>query len=1077
MVAPLRVDPALLGLPPINAPVSSVAETPRATVKPVDAAIVAPVVLPSAPASNAPVSAEPVGTSREAANGPAAAPRATASSATVSSAAPKPAATVKKSWLQRLWDPVDNAYSNGTLELYLPLHTYHLRSAYSADKIATFQEKPWGLGIGRGLYNDKGDWEGVYAMGFQDSHFRPEWTVGYGWKTFWHPAEDVRLGLGYTAFLTARTDIAHYVPIPGILPMASLSYKSLNLETVFMPGGKGNGNLFFIWAKWELGKTGEAIGTPARRGAPDSSGNASAFSAGPYSAQGNGLAAGSATSSQSATPSPIAVENWLHEAAKDETEEPVATDQQPALRLRMGRRMVASPVKSDGPLPVFLSGQQMLGTTEREAVVEGAAEMRKVGTVVNADRMTYWPLDDELEATGNVRLAQGEDVTTGPRMRLKLEDQVGFFEQPTYFLKHQPVDAGQALNAVTQTAGGYLLSTPEVAPRAATEAHGHAERFDFEGVNQIRMTNATYTTCKPGNDDWYAKASDLKLDYDREVAEGGSGTIYFKDVPILYSPWMSFSLNHQRKSGFLAPTFGSTSTSGLELTVPYYWNIAPNMDATVTPSVLAKRGVQLNTEFRYLLDAAHSGLAQLELLPDDKLRNKNRYGFSLLHTQDLGNGFTGAINFNKVSDDNYYTDLSSRIASTSQTQLLQQGLLTYGGGGWWNATANIQQYQTLQPDPANPVAVPYRLMPQLTLNARQPDMYGTDSTFFGEFTAFSHPTQVEAHRTVLYPQLAIPFETPGWYVTPKLGVHATEWSLDRQALGTPGSFTRTLPVFSIDAGMTFERPSTLFGRDYTQTLEPRLYYLNVPYRDQSAIPVFDSGLADFNFAQIFSENQFTGQDRFNDANQLTAAVTSRLIEPTTGREIMRGLLGQRLYFRNQEVVLPGQTQRVWDRSDFLAAFSGQVLPKVFADAALQYSPTSSQTQRLTLGGRYLPEPGKVLNMAYRFNRDSLIKQVDISGQWPIHGGWYAVGRMNYSIIDKKAIENVAGLEYNGGCWVARFVGQRLATTSGTSSSGLFFQLELNDFSQLGSNPLDLLKRSIQGYGRINQSTADPVFGQ
>jgi LPS-assembly protein len=277
--------------------------------------------------------------------------------------------------------------------------------------------------------------------------------------------------------------------------------------------------------------------------------------------------------------------------------------------------------------------------------------------------------------------------------------------------------------------------------------------------------------------------------------------------------------------------------------------------------------------------------------------------------------------------------------------------------------------------------------------------------------------------------------------------------------------------------MTFERPSTLFGRDYTQTLEPRLYYLNVPYRDQSAIPVFDSGLADFNFAQIFSENQFTGQDRFNDANQLTAAVTSRLIEPTTGREIMRGLLGQRLYFRNQEVVLPGQTQRVWDRSDFLAAFSGQVLPKVFADAALQYSPTSSQTQRLTLGGRYLPEPGKVLNMAYRFNRDSLIKQVDISGQWPIHGGWYAVGRMNYSIIDKKAIENVAGLEYNGGCWVARFVGQRLATTSGTSSSGLFFQLELNDFSQLGSNPLDLLKRSIQGYGRINQSTADPVFGQ
>jgi LPS-assembly protein len=277
--------------------------------------------------------------------------------------------------------------------------------------------------------------------------------------------------------------------------------------------------------------------------------------------------------------------------------------------------------------------------------------------------------------------------------------------------------------------------------------------------------------------------------------------------------------------------------------------------------------------------------------------------------------------------------------------------------------------------------------------------------------------------------------------------------------------------------MTFERPSNFFGRDYTQTLEPRLFYLNIPYKDQSKIPVFDSGLSDFNFAQIFSENQFVGQDRINDANQLTTAVTSRLIDPATGNEMIRAMIGQRFYFSNQQVGLPGQSNRVWSRSDFLTALSGQVLPKVYADVATQYNTIRGDMERMTVGGRYVPEPGKVLNVAYRFNSTAPIKQVDVSGQWPIYGGLHAVGRMNYSILDKAPIENIAGLEYNGGCWVVRLVGQRLATSTGTSSTALFLQLELNDFSQIGSNPLDLLKRSIQGYGAVNQPVANPVFGQ
>ena len=712
-------------------------------------------------------------------------------------------------------------------------------------------------------------------------------------------------------------------------------------------------------------------------------------------------------------------------------------------------------------------------------------------------------------------------------MRLRLQDQVGFFEQPAYTLKRQPkrvAPAGLSAPAFSSSAGGLgalgagnaFLATSSgmssgvstnsysnsyssmvsaygspatsatgesffagAAPRAAVEGRGEAERIDFEGENQIRISDGTYTTCKPGNDSWYARASEMKLDYDNEVGEGRHGTVYFKDVPILYSPWLTFSLNNQRKSGFLAPTFGSTSQSGFDFTVPYYWNIAPNMDATISPRVLSKRGLQVNSEFRYL-DSSYTGQARLELLPNDMVRNENRYGLSLMHTQALAPGLSGMINYNRVSDDNYYTDLSSRIGSTSQTQLLRQGMLTWAPSGWWTTTLNVQSYQTLQPDPTVPVTRPYNLVPQITFNARKPDWYNTDSSLFGQYTAFSNadPAKPEAKRLVVYPQVALPFIQPGWYVTPKLGVHATSWSLNRQGADVPDSLSRTLPVFSVDAGMTFERPLDWFGKNFTQTLEPRLFYLNVPYQDQSKVPVFDSALADFNFAQIFAENQFTGQDRFNDANQLTAALTSRLIAPDSGREVMRAMIGQRYYFSNQQVTLNNTDaeKRNWTKSDLLAAFSGEVGPRLYADAALQYNVEQARSERMTLGGRYLPEPGKVFNAAYRFNRDQ-IKQVDFSGQWPIGGGWYAVGRMNYSLKEQQPIQNIAGFEYNGGCWVLRIVGQRLATTSGTASTAFFVQLELNDFSRIGSNPLDVLKRNIQGYGLINQPTADPVFGQ
>jgi len=301
----------------------------------------------------------------------------------------------------------------------------------------------------------------------------------------------------------------------------------------------------------------------------------------------------------------------------------------------------------------------------------------------------------------------------------------------------------------------------------------------------------------------------------------------------------------------------------------------------------------------------------------------------------------------------------------------------------------------------------------------------------------------------------------------------------------PDSQSRSVPIFSTDAGMVFERDANLFGQSLVQTLEPRAYYLYVPTRDQSKIPIFDTGIAGYSYAQMFSENRYAGGDRIADANQLTLAVTSRLLDHATGEEYLRATLGQLYYFKDQEVtmpavlsqglILPAEVPRTGRKADILAELTGKVMDKTYADFAWQYNPKDKVTERLTVGGRYRPEIGKIINASYRYARDQL-GQIDVSGQWPLSGGWHGVGRYNYSTKERRIIEAIGGIEYDAGCWIGRVVVQRLATVANQPTSSLFFQLELNDFSRIGSNPLDLLKRSIPGYGMINQPTADPAFG-
>jgi len=750
-------------------------------------------------------------------------------------------------------------------------------------------------------------------------------------------------------------------------------------------------------------------------------------------------------------------------------------------------------LKKDDSYPLFIIADNIQGRADEVSVAEGDVELRKAGSLLFADKVTHRPLEDEVEAEGHVRLLQdGTEIAT-PHLRLKISEQIGFAEQADYQMAKQVTNKfyPQQQVVVTQVSGNnassgapMMLNVPNsyglptvVPPSRPSEASGHAERIDFEGENQMTLSNTTYSTCKPDRVDWYLRASELHLDYDRDSAEARHTSLWFKGVPMFYSPVASFSLNGKAHSGFLHPLYSTSSKNGFDVALPYYWAIAPNYDATFTPRYMSKRGFQLGTEARYL-DEYSRGMLRLEYMPNDEIENRQRYAYNLQYQQALGRGWSATVNWNEVSDNLYWTDLSSRLLQTSQVQLPQQLVLNYSPLPEVQGSMQWLRYQTLQPDPANPVARPYFIEPQINVAGYKPNVFFSDVSFAGQYSRFTHSdlSKAQGDRFVLYPQISVPIVNPAFQITPKFGLHMTQYSLDRQDAANPGastSMSRVLPTFTLDSTMIFERQSNWLDTDYIQTLEPRLYYVNIPYKDQSKMPVFDSAISDFNFAQIFSENRYSGYDRINDANQLTAAVTTRFLDATTGVERFKAMLGQRYYFRPQRVSITGETARIDNFSHMVAAATGLVWPKVYADAAWEYNYREGYSQAISAGMRYQPELGKVISASYRYTRDQLtgsstVDQIDIAGQWPINSRWYVVGRYNYSLRDKKLLEAIAGFEYNAGCWATRLVAQQLEATSGSANTTLFFQLELNDLGSIGDNPIGMLRRTIPGYGKTNE---------
>jgi LPS-assembly protein len=695
---------------------------------------------------------------------------------------------------------------------------------------------------------------------------------------------------------------------------------------------------------------------------------------------------------------------------------------------------------SDHDAPATIEAEQISGNPDREMTIDRHVEIVRGAMRITADRAIYHVVEDQVDATGNIRMQRLGDLYTGDELKLRIEAGQGFVKHPTYRLERN-------------------------------NAQGSAERIDFEAEDRATVVEGSYSTCEGPDPDWYLKADTLHLDTGRDIGTAGKTIVYFKGVPILATPGMSFPLSDARKSGFLPPLIGTTNKGGFEVSVPYYFNIAPNRDLTLYPTVITRRGLQLGADGRYLSES-YSGETRLEILPNDNQTKTTRYALTSTHNQALLPGLGLNWNVSSASDGDYPSDFPRTLTTASQRQLLREVNFTYGTP-YWNSVLKFANYQILQdPAAAVPIPRPYARLPQVIFHAGRQDVAGGfDWAFDSELTRFWHPDLVRGTRLVLNPKIAYPIIRPGYFITPKMSFDLTKYSLDNVTAATSTSsetnFTRSLPTFSVDSGLIFERDSKFFGQNMTQTLEPRLFYVRTPYRDQSQLPIFDTAEADLSFAQLFSESRFIGHDRISDANQLTTALVSRYIEPS-GVERMRIALGQRFYFAGQQVTLgSGSTNET--RSDLLVSAAGRLTQAWSAEGNLQYSESLHTLNRGNLGVRWQPAPKQVLNLQYR--RDLLnnnLKQVDVSSQWPIAQRWYGVGRINYSLPDRKIAEGLLGMEYKADCWVFRLVAQRIPTGAEKATSTLFFQLELNGLTKLGSNPLEALRTSIQGYQTVNQ---------
>ena len=737
--------------------------------------------------------------------------------------------------------------------------------------------------------------------------------------------------------------------------------------------------------------------------------------------------------------------------------------------------------------PTFLQADRISGHSGAETVLDGEAELRKPGLLIQADRLEYDQLSDRAKATGHVRIQREGSRYEGTLGEISVDSMEGYMDDMRYAFEQNG-------------------------------SHGEAHRADFADETHSTLFQTTYTTCRRNATAdwapaWIVRAGQLDIDNDEDIATAQSAYLEFKGVPILPIPPLGFPLSEKRKSGFLPPTLGLDNTNGLEVTAPYYWNIAPNRDATISPTLMAARGINLTSEYRYL-EPNYLGVLKTSVLPNDQLRGSDRWGLAFKNQAKLDTPVGGVgwgLNINRVSDDNYWRDFSS-LAYTGQTitgpagaigaaqalsaagqtasafadpsagalRLLPSQLNAGWGSGYFSSSIMIQKWQVLQ-DASSYIVKPYERLPQITGRYARINDNGWDWSFDGDFTRFSSYAELtgqpNADRGVVWGQVSRPWLAPQGYITPKMQFHAVAYQYENLSYYGSRDANSTVPTFSLDSGLVFEKESQWGNQAIVQTLEPRAFYVYTPYHQQYQLPNYDTGANDFNFASIYMENAFSGHDKVSDNNLLTLGLTSRYLDRETGAQFARFGFAQRLRFEDQNVgINSSSSPAAAGVSDFLVGGAININERWVFDSLLQYNPLTNQSVRSTAGARYSPGPYRVLNLAYRLTRDTS-EQIDTSVQWPLSNVWpgqtedqgpvtgkyYGLARANYSLYDGRMVDTLLGLEYDAGCWLGRVVLQRSQLDINSAVQSVFFQLEFVGFSKLGISPDKALANSIPRY--------------
>jgi LPS-assembly protein len=722
---------------------------------------------------------------------------------------------------------------------------------------------------------------------------------------------------------------------------------------------------------------------------------------------------------------------------------------------------------------IELLADELSGRPDVEATAKGRVELRKGPLTVRTNALRYDVATDTVRADGQVSIENaGGNRFSGTSLELALDSFVGKFSSPDYFL-------------------------------ARTGASGSAERIDFLGKQRIRMIKGNYSSCDRqggGTPDWLLETHRITLNVDANEGIAEGAVLRFLGVPILAVPVLSFPLTGERKSGWLPPSINIDNKSGLEVAVPYYWNVAPNHDATLTPIVLSRRGFAIDTEARYLLPQ-HEGQLRWFVLPRDRVENAARHAVQWQHLGHSGELLRWGWQGQRVADDAHWKDFSRTIEGFTPRLLANGAYLERDVPlSQWRTTvyARSQWWQVLQgDDPQTLITSPYHRAPQLGWRGERDWDWRADSSpasmqFETEFNQFKLPgndapsaaARTEGTRWHALLTAEQRWRWPGAWLTPRAKLNLAHYRTDEPMSDGRRSASRAIPTFSVDGGFIFERNMQWRGRPLRQTLEPRLLYVNTPYRNQLTLPLFDAAAKDFNTISVFSDNAFTGIDRVADAHQVTFGATSRLLEPETGAEALRLSVAQRYLLRDQRITDDGVplTNRF---SNLLISGSGQLSRRWTLEGALQYSPDIERLTRSVLLARYSPGPQRTVSAGYRLTRGAS-EQLDVGWQWPLYknearpadasgckGSMYGVGRINYSLKDSRITDALVGLEYDAGCWIGRVVAERVSTGRTEATTRLMLQLELVGLSRLGSNPLRVLKDNIPGYTLLREDTSDP----